>query len=211
MSFGGFDGNTFNNPGSGQNNNNFDLIICQIGFIPGHRANKCKNRFNPGFVPQKYYGRGGFKPTYGQNGKGFGPRPFPGNGRGFNGQFNGRGYDYKTTSYQGNMIYSYVIASNTYYVPSQSSQSHHFSPPQPSDHLMIARPKAKIFKPKTFLAALLAEPTEPASVAQALAYPKWFNAMKEEFNSLQANQTWSLVQPSTPVKVIDNKWVFRIK
>ena len=76
---------------------------------------------------------------------------------------------------------------------------------------MITRPKAKIFKPKTFLAALLAEPTELAVVAQALAYPKWFNAMKKEFNSLQANQTWSLVQPSTPVKVIGNKWVFRIK
>lgn len=48
-------------------------------------------------------------------------------------------------------------------------------------------------------------------MAQALVDPKWFNAIKEEFDSLQANQTWTLVQPSTPVKVIDNKWVFRIK
>lgn len=70
--------------------------------------------FNPGFVPQKYYGRGGFRPTYGQNGRGFGPRPFPGNGRGLNGQFGGRRYGYQGVGYQGNMIYSDTITSNTY-------------------------------------------------------------------------------------------------
>lgn len=46
----------------------------------------------------------GLNQLYGQNGRGFGPRPFPGNGRGFNDQFNGRGYNSETTGYQGNMI-----------------------------------------------------------------------------------------------------------
>lgn len=35
--------------------------------------------------------------------------------------------------------------------------------------------------------------------------------MKEEYKSLQANKTWTLVQPSFLIKVIGNKWVSRIK
>lgn len=30
---------------------NFSEVICQICFIPGHYANRCKNMFNPSFVP----------------------------------------------------------------------------------------------------------------------------------------------------------------
>lgn len=92
-----------------------------------------------------------------------------------------------------------------------SSPPHNLPPSQPLGHPMITKSKVDIFKPKTYLVALLSAPTEPIYVKQALAYPKWFHAMKEEFNSLQANKTWTLVQPSSPVKVIGNKWVFRIK
>lgn len=35
--------------------------------------------------------------------------------------------------------------------------------------------------------------------------------MKQKFDYLQANKKWTLVQPSSLMKVIGNKWVFRIK
>ena len=35
--------------------------------------------------------------------------------------------------------------------------------------------------------------------------------MKEEFEALQRNQTWSLVPPETARKIIGNKWVYRVK
>lgn len=35
--------------------------------------------------------------------------------------------------------------------------------------------------------------------------------MQEEFQALQANQTWDLVLPTSPVKVFGNKCIFRIK
>lgn len=68
-----------------------------------------------------------------------------------------------------------------------------------------------MFKPKTYVAVLLTTPLEPTSIAQTLADPKWFKAIQKEFTSLKANQTWTLVKPSSSVKVIGNKLVFRIK
>lgn len=72
---------------------------------------------------------------------------------------------------------------------SPSLPSHTLPLSQPPGHSMITRSKAGIFKLKTYLAALLSTPTEPISVCQALADPKWFQAMKEKYNSLQANKT----------------------
>ncbi|KAH9751439.1 reverse transcriptase Ty1/copia-type domain-containing protein [Citrus sinensis] len=52
---------------------------------------------------------------------------------------------------------------------------------------------------------------EPLTVSAALNDPKWLQAMREEYQALVNNQTWTLVQPIYPVKVVGNKWVFRIK
>ncbi|KAH9651771.1 reverse transcriptase Ty1/copia-type domain-containing protein [Citrus sinensis] len=49
------------------------------------------------------------------------------------------------------------------------------------------------------------------NLAKALAYPRWHSAMKEEFEALQRNQTWSLVPPETARKIVGNKWVYRVK
>lgn len=54
---------------------------------------------------------------------------------------------------------------------------------------MITRPKVGIYKPKFYLLALLAQPSEPTSVSQALSNPMWFKTMQEEFQALQTNQT----------------------
>ena len=70
---------------------------------------------------------------------------------------------------------------------------------------MITKSKAGIFKPKSYLADLLAKPSEPTSITQAISDPKWFKAMQEEYQALISNDTWDLVLPSTPVKVIGSK------
>ncbi|MCI61238.1 hypothetical protein A2U01_0082495, partial [Trifolium medium] len=40
--------------------------------------------------------------------------------------------------------------------------------------------------------AFLAD-TEPVSMSEALSDPKWINAMTEELDSIESNDTWSLV------------------
>ena len=106
-------------------------MLCQICYIPGHEAYKCRNRYNSSFVPQKNYDRGnfngGFRPP-GQFGRG---RSFNGGGRGF-GQFNNnynspRGPGFQGVSgFQGNIghadnsfgtpsaFYSFTPGSSTY-------------------------------------------------------------------------------------------------
>ena len=34
---------------------------------------------------------------------------------------------------------------------------------------------------------------------------KWFNAMKEEFDALQRNQTWTLIPLESTAKIVGNK------
>lgn len=35
--------------------------------------------------------------------------------------------------------------------------------------------------------------------------------MQEEFNALMRNQTWCLVLPTLNLKLVENKWVYRVK
>ncbi|GAU34193.1 hypothetical protein TSUD_162940 [Trifolium subterraneum] len=53
--------------------------------------------------------------------------------------------------------------------------------------------------------------TEPVSVIKALNNPKWINAMIEELDSIEKNDTWSLVDLPHGKKAIDVKWVFKVK
>ena len=52
---------------------------------------------------------------------------------------------------------------------------------------------------------------EPKFVEQALQDPKWIVAMKDEFDALERNNTWSLVPLPQNRSTIGCKWVFRIK
>jgi hypothetical protein len=58
--------------------------------------------------------------------------------------------------------------------------------------------------------AFLAD-TEPVSMTEALSNPKWISAMIEELNSIENNDTWSLVNLPQNKKAIDVKWVFKVK
>lgn len=93
--------------------------------------------------------------------------------------------------------------------PTHSESTPRQPPPTIATHPMITRAKAGIFKPKTYLAAI--QDLEPSSVKTALQDSRWFLAMKEEFEALQRNQTWSLVPSETAGKVVGKKWVFRLK
>lgn len=55
---------------------------------------------------------------------------------------------------------------------------------------------------------------EPKSYQEAINCPeneKWIEAMDSELSSLQKNHTWSLVDLPEGRKVIDNKWIFKLK
>jgi histone deacetylase 1/2 len=51
----------------------------------------------------------------------------------------------------------------------------------------------------------------PSSYKRALLDPLWLSAMRDEFDALQQNNTWSLVPKPPGVNVVSGKWVFRHK
>lgn len=62
--------------------------------------------------------------------------------------------------------------------------------------------------------AMLAVHDEPGSYEQAMESinrKQWEQAMDEEYDSLIKNRTWNLVNPPSDQKVIDNRWVFKLK
>lgn len=55
---------------------------------------------------------------------------------------------------------------------------------------------------------------EPDSYQEAMTGDdanEWKKAMREEFDSLIKNETWILIERPPNVKIVDNKWVFKIK
>ncbi|KAD6455029.1 hypothetical protein E3N88_09735 [Mikania micrantha] len=63
---------------------------------------------------------------------------------------------------------------------------------------------------KAFLAAITSN-SEPKSFKQAVQDPRWKEAMQNEINALQANDTWSLEKLPKGKHAIDSKWVYKIK
>ncbi|GKF24491.1 uncharacterized mitochondrial protein-like protein isoform X2, partial [Tanacetum coccineum] len=53
--------------------------------------------------------------------------------------------------------------------------------------------------------------TEPASFTVANNSPEWRQAMKEEYDALMKNGTWSSVPRASNTNVVDGKWVYRLK
>jgi Reverse transcriptase (RNA-dependent DNA polymerase) len=52
---------------------------------------------------------------------------------------------------------------------------------------------------------------EPRNVTEAKQDENWLQAMREEIDSINNNQTWSLVEPVPGQRVIGLKWVYKIK
>lgn len=54
-------------------------------------------------------------------------------------------------------------------------------------------------------------PVVPTSFTKAHTMPEWQEAMQQEINALQQNQTWSLVPPPPVGNVVGNWWLYKIK
>lgn len=70
-----------------------------------------------------------------------------------------------------------------------------------------------ILKPKSFATQVTpaTETDEPMSASSALHCPTWKRTMQTEYEALVNNATWSLVSPNPSQKLVENKWVFKIK
>ncbi|KAJ9539533.1 hypothetical protein OSB04_032266 [Centaurea solstitialis] len=70
---------------------------------------------------------------------------------------------------------------------------------------------AKLSRASRSLVGSLDSIPTPKSVGEALAHPRWRNAMIEEINALEDNNMWTLVELPTNKKTIGCKWVFTVK
>nr|KYP59043.1 Retrovirus-related Pol polyprotein from transposon TNT 1-94 [Cajanus cajan] len=82
-------------------------------------------------------------------------------------------------------------------------------------HSMTTHAKAGIFRPKIYTAKatdhIYDSTIEPHTVKEALSKPEWCQAMKEEYEALIKNNTWTLVDLPPGCKEIGCKWVFKSK
>src|SRR5271163_1433232 len=76
----------------------------------------------------------------------------------------------------------------------------------------LSRPP-KHYSPSLYY-LLLTDSGEPESYDEAMQVDtkqKWEQGIKEEMDSLIKNQTWDLVKLPTGKRVLQNKWVYRLK
>ena len=78
-------------------------------------------------------------------------------------------------------------------------------------HPMVTRSKAGIFKPKLYQISTQPQTTLPSNASEALKEPSWKKVMKDEYNALIKNETWTSIPNDSSYKLIGNKWVHRVK
>lgn len=82
------------------------------------------------------------------------------------------------------------------------------------DREFLQVPRRRLSFDETTHAAMLAIYEEPKSYQEAIEscdHKQWERAMDEEYESLIKNRTWILVKPTKDQKVIDNRWVYKLK
>uniref|UniRef100_A0A2N9ECM1 BHLH domain-containing protein n=1 Tax=Fagus sylvatica TaxID=28930 RepID=A0A2N9ECM1_FAGSY len=100
--------------------------------------------------------------------------------------------------------------------PNPSSSSIQPPPSPANTHSMVTRSKNGISKRK-ILHTTTTKPTpdylqtEPPNLTIASKIPEWIAAMRDEFDALQRQNTWSLVPQSAGHNVIGCRWVFKLK
>jgi histone deacetylase 1/2 len=106
-------------------------------------------------------------------------------------------------------------ASQHIYSSPSSGESSHSSPSPlslslPTNQSSITHPMLTRSKTRHNPTVLVTH-IEPTSVKQALQSSHWLAAMKEEYDALLRNNTWTLVAPPAHKQPIGCKWVFRVK
>lgn len=84
---------------------------------------------------------------------------------------------------------------------------------------MTTSAKDGIYKPKhpficllhTKNPSLLVQASKPVIATEALSLPQWWSAMKNEYEALQRNRTWTLVPYTGNENLVDCRWVFKTK
>lgn len=77
-----------------------------------------------------------------------------------------------------------------------------------NDHPMRTKAKTGHSKPKAYIDYTKSKAT---SVKQALLKPEWIKGIREDFNALQANNTWTLTTLPPNRKDVRCRWVFKLK
>nr|GEZ00338.1 putative RNA-directed DNA polymerase [Tanacetum cinerariifolium] len=95
------------------------------------------------------------------------------------------------------------------------------TPPPPPPPLPIIRqhpanlhqnPRQRVtYNPFVSYAIVLPNSIKPTSFTIANNSLEWRQAMKEEYDALMKNRTWSLVPRASNTNVVDGKWVYRLK
>ena len=105
--------------------------------------------------------------------------------------------------------------SETMPLPTSSEQAQPQQEQRQNLHQMTTRAKKGISKPNTKYAntAQFQKETHtiPKTIAQALADPRWRQAVLDEFNSIVKNGTYSLVPPTSHQNTVSCRWIFTIK
>jgi hypothetical protein len=78
---------------------------------------------------------------------------------------------------------------------------------------MHTRSKSGIFVPKKHLNRSILHSISPipSDYHSALKDPNWLSAMREEYNALMNQNTWSLVPLPVGANVVTGKWIFHHK
>lgn len=84
-------------------------------------------------------------------------------------------------------------------------------PPFQSTHSIVTRSNSGIFKPKLYSSVLHTETKKPFTTTKALLSQSWITAIKAYFDALMRNNTWELEPTLDQMKIIGNKWVFKVK
>jgi hypothetical protein len=90
------------------------------------------------------------------------------------------------------------------------------APASPTPPRACTRLQNNIVKPKQLFPGMIhyvnfCSSGEPEYVQEALADPKWKEAMDLEHSTLLHNGTWHLVPTTQATNIIDYKWVFKVK
>ncbi|GJU24330.1 putative RNA-directed DNA polymerase [Tanacetum coccineum] len=136
----------------------------------------------------------------------------------------------KTTSLPPSKTSPYYSSESPYVIPtdhlSPSSPRSPISSPSSVSHLSpTSQTSPESFNGQPFPVSTTLIPTPPATPppppppitrqrpANLCQNPKqrWHQAMKEEYDALMKNGTWSLVPRASTINVVDGKWVYKLK